>query len=113
MNFAEFNRQRWSWTLIGLILLLIAGLVAVTWVGEGGFRVIDQTKSSMVRMAWWRGSVYIALLLFWPQLVRYLARGHRAITPQDNGRKRLILLIASYELLIVQNPLATLIKVLG
>lgn len=113
MNMMGFKRQRWSWTLIGLILLLIAGFVAVTWVGEGNFLAIDHKNTPMAHLAWWRGSVYIALLLFWPQLVGYLARGHRVISAKDTGRGHLILLIVCYELLIVQNSLAAMIKALG
>ena len=102
----------WLWTLIGLALLLTIGFSVALWMG-GDHQAVQQ-QFSRLPWGWWRGLAYSVLLLSWPRLVK-VALNYRqlAYREQSVNRRRLIILIVLYELLLVQNPLAALFEWVG
>ncbi|MBL1292811.1 MAG: hypothetical protein COB61_002960 [Thiotrichales bacterium] len=114
MSFSILKGQclLWLWTLIGLVLLLAVGFMVALWMGEE-HQAIQQTFNQLP-WGWWRGLGYGVLLLFWPRWVKAVIHYRQsAYRGQFVSRRPLIILIVLYELLLVQNPLATLFKWMG
>ena len=98
----------WGYTSAALVLLLLVGVAVSIWVGSQPPQEIGLLVANFP-LGWWRAGIYSLLVLFWPQLVRYLTRHRRHDSSSSASRRPLVILIILYECLIVQNPLAALL----
>ena len=72
-------------------------------------QTIELNKFSMF---WLRLLMYIILLWCWPQIVQWLVSLHNNVKAISVNRRPLAILIVCYELLVVQNLLALIIRYL-
>lgn len=98
----------WGYTLAGLALLLVAGLLLSFWIGNSDLQEVRGLINALP-LGWWRGVFYGVLLMFWPRLIRRLTESKLVNKEVLRSRCSLCVLIVLYELLIVQNPLAILL----
>ncbi|MEE8058256.1 MAG: hypothetical protein V3T17_10535 [Pseudomonadales bacterium] len=102
----------WGFTLATLALLLAVGLVASLGVKHYPLFLTDSLIHALP-WGWWRGWAYLALVAFWPYLVKGLLQRRYAVVTTNPDRRPLLVLIVLYEGLIVQNPLAWLFRSTG
>ena len=112
LTFLKRQCQLWGVTFAGLLLLFVAGFAVSIWNGDNLAQNLS-TYADNISLGWWRVGGYILLLLLWPRLVRRLASNRQSISNKLASRRPLVVLILLYELLIVQNPLATLLKLVA
>lgn len=114
MNLAFLKRQcqLWGFTFVGLLLLFVVGFAVSVWNGDNLAPNVS-TYADNLSLGWWRVGGYILLFLLWPRLVRRLASNRQSISNKLVSRRPLVVLILLYELLIVQNPLAALMKLVA
>ena len=113
MNLAFLKRQcqLWGFTFAGLLLLFVAGFAVSVWNGDNLVQNASMYAANL-SLAWWRVGDYMMLLIFWPRIVRRLASNRQSISNKFLSRSPLVVLILLYELLIVHNPLAALLKLI-
>jgi len=99
-------RWRWSFTLIALAVLFVAGVLVSLLVSSNQLPTYPLDES-----AWfgWRLLIYCLLVGWWPYLIQHLLKRLKAKATQTAARLHLVVLIVLYELLIVQNPLQALL----
>ena len=109
MSGLVFHPSRWRWllTLIALSILLLAG-------GVVGFIISSSPLSidQLDKRFWlgWRLVFYALLIGLWPLLFQGLLKKHSIAKAHKLKRLPIVVLIVLYELLIVQNPLQTLLR---
>lgn len=99
---------------MGLVTLSI--LILVWAIGFSLSYIVD--KDILVQtlelyalpLAVWRGLLYIGVILAWPWLVKRIAATRLKQVKLSPSRWLLIIVIAAYELLIVQNSVAALVR---
>ncbi|WP_390619328.1 hypothetical protein [Maricurvus nonylphenolicus] len=98
-------RVRWFYALAAIVLLFLAGLLISLLISSGKLTV-DQYDDQ----AWmiWRVLFYGFLIGLWPVFIKFLLKKHRLEVGKEISRLPVIILIALYEILIVQNPLKAL-----
>ncbi|AEF05650.1 hypothetical protein [Alteromonas naphthalenivorans] len=103
------NKQGWRWlfTLIALVVLFMAGLIVSLLVSSN-----QLPAHQFDGHAWlgWRLLIYCLLIGLWPFLIQHLLNRLKIKARQKPARLPLVILIVLYELLIVQNPLQTLLS---
>lgn len=103
----------WGATLLGIVISAVIGLALAIWMGDN--HQVAQPLLQQLPWGWWRVLLYTGLLLMWPQAVQCALR-QRCYSSlalklnQSLSRRPLIVLILCYELLVVRNPLAALIR---
>ena len=97
---------QWSATLAALSILLLGGLLASLWLGSHP-ELTNQTPPAGT-FTLWRYAIYTGVLIAWPRLIRYRCRYRTQTDSYPASRWLLITTIATYELLIIHNPLAWL-----
>jgi hypothetical protein len=112
MVFLKRQFLLWGYTLVGVVLLLIAGLVFSFWVGSHPTQLINTVVGGLP-LVWWRTIVYAALLLFWSKLVTLVIHNRQQSLKYQVSRGPLVILIILYECLIVQNPLSVFLRWVG
>lgn len=106
-EFAEVRpRWRWLYTIAALFILFVGGLLVSLILGANGVPVARLDVNAWL---WWRGLIYLVLLLCWPLLVRHLARRRNIESTRPVGFRPLVILVVLYELLIAQNPIQALV----
>ena len=98
-----------AFTLIAFFVLFVVGLF-VSFSAEEFSLSQPSYLRDVNAFIWWRATVYILLLVFWPRLIRRAAYMLGITGKVSESRKALMLLILFYELLIVQNPLSFVLK---
>ena len=111
MKFTALKRQflLWGYTSAALVLVLIVGVAVSIWGSSQSPQAIGSLVANLP-LGWWRAGIYSLLVLFWPQLVCHLTRHRRNDSSSSASRHPLIILIVLYECLVVQNPLAILLR---
>ena len=102
------NKQRWRWlfTLIALVVLFITGLIVSLLVSS---KQLPAHQFDGHTWLGWRLLIYCLLIGLWPFLIQHLLKRFKIKARQKPDRLPLVMLIVLYELLIVQNPLQTLL----
>jgi hypothetical protein len=98
----------WGFTVTGIGLLFIAGLLVSFLIG------IDPALNSGEimdgsQLGWWRAVIYSVIVLLWPRLVTRVIQNRHQSLQHLRSRAPLVFLIILYECLIVQNPLSVLL----
>ena len=112
LSFLKRQWLLWGCTSVGLALLAAVGFVLTFWVSSNGIQWFDH-RTGALWLGGWRGLVYILLIVFWRILVSRLTGRSQHNSSAISSRRPLVILIILYELLIVQNPLAALIELVG
>jgi len=109
LTFLKRQCQLWGYTATGFLLLLGAGFVIGLW-NDSSLIEYARSNTESLSFAWWRACVYGLLLVFWPGISGWLTPNRQSVGSRFPSRFPLIVVIILYELLIVQNPLALLLK---
>ena len=112
LSFLKRQWLLWGCTSVGLALLAAVGFVLTFWVNSNGIQWFDN-RTGTLWLGCWRGLVYIFLIVFWPIVISRLTGRSQCNSSAISSRRPLVILIILYELLIVQNPLAALIELVG
>ncbi|MCW8883753.1 MAG: hypothetical protein OQK12_00695 [Motiliproteus sp.] len=99
-------RWRWLFTLIALVVLLIAGVIVSLLVSSTDLPSHQFNERGLLI---WRLIAYSLLAGLWPYLIQHLLKRIKIKATQIPSRMPLAVLIVLYELLIVQNPLQALL----
>ena len=103
------NKQRWRWlfTLIALVVLFMAGVLVSLLVSSNQLPTHQFDGHTWLG---WRLLMYSLLIGLWPFLIQHLLKKLKIKAKQRPSRLPLVVLVALYELLIVQNPLQALLS---
>lgn len=102
----------WIYTASAFFLLMMSGFLISQLVSEIGIQEFSLYLDALP-LIFFRVGAYGLLLYFWPRLIKWLVCQRSASAQPIIFRRPLIILISCYELLIVQNPLGLLFRLLG
>lgn len=108
MSLRVFRRHAYflSFTLAGFTALFIVGALSSLFAGEAQLdQLIDHGS-----LGWWRIAFYVMLLAIWPRFVARAIGDRQLKSDFYKSRKPLLVVVLLYELLIVLNPLAYVVR---
>ena len=95
-----------SFTLSGFVALFVVGLLSSLFASEAQLAQLLDGRS----LGWWRIASYVMLLMMWPRFVTRVIGDRQLKSDFYKSRKPLLVVVLLYELLIVLNPLAYVVR---